>query len=147
MILILFVLFLNIFTTYRALQASKSKTTILARPSKFCEPFGSFVWADHVLFGPFWIIISLVTFLLQDVLLFSLIFAVFWVIRSGGETLYWFFQQFHPRIGNEPEKFWINKHVPGEAVWFMHQIFWQCITVIAVILSLYLSYLWILSLR
>ncbi|CAN5144621.1 hypothetical protein BH09PAT1_BH09PAT1_7830 [soil metagenome] len=143
MIVLLIVFVINIFTFIKALRASKNKKTILAKPYKICEPFGSFVWADHVLFGPFWIFVSLVTLILHDVILFFLIFAIFWVVRSGGETLYWFFQQFHPRIGNEPDKFWINKIVPGEAVWFMHQIFWQCITVISIILSLYLSFLWI----
>lgn len=144
---ILLVTLLNLITSYVAYKKSQSKMTILEKPSILCEPFGSFVWADHVLFGPFWVIVSFTAFLLQDMLLFFLIFSVFWVIRGSGETIYWFFQQFHPRVGNEPEKFWINKHVPGEAVWFMHQIFWQCVTVVALILSIYLTYLWIVSLK
>lgn len=144
--LLLLIVIINILTFIKALRASNDKKLILAKPYKICEPFGSFVWADHVLFGPFWVIVSLVTFVLHDFLLFLLVFAVFWVVRSIGETLYWFFQQFSPRVGNEPEKFWINNYVPGQAVWFMHQIFWQCITVISVVLTIFLTHLWLQSL-
>lgn len=145
--LLLIILVINVFTFLKALQASKDKKLILAKPYSICEPFGSFVWADHVLFGPFWVLISLVTFFLHDVILFGLIFAIFWVVRSLGEMLYWFFQQFSPRVGNEPEKFWINRHVPGEAVWFMHQIFWQCVAVISLIFSIFLAHAWLQELR
>ncbi len=146
MLIPLGVFLINLITFIQALRKSKKKSTILARPYKICEPFGSFVWADHVLFGPFWMLISVITLFLHDLLLFFLIYSVFWVVRSVGETLYWFFQQFSPRVGNEPEKFWINKHVPGEAVWFMHQIFWQCISVISVVLTIYTAHLWLQSL-
>lgn len=141
--LLLLVTFINLLTAAVAYRKVKSKKSILAKPYKVCEIFGSFVWADHVLFGPFWVLVSLITFLLHDVILFCLVFSLFWLIRSGGETLYWFFQQFNPRSGNEPEQFWIHRHVPGEAVWFMHQIFWQCIMVISAVLSIYLSFIWL----
>jgi hypothetical protein len=141
--LLIIILLFNAFSFVVAYQKSKSKKTILVRPYRICELFGSFVWADHILFGPFWVAVSFITFILQDILLFLLIFSIFWLVRSGGETLYWFFQQFHPRQGNEPEQFWIHKHVPGEAVWFMHQIFWQCVIVISTILTIYLSFLWL----
>jgi len=133
-------------TSFAAFFAAKDKSRILARPYKICEPMGSFVWADHVIFGPFWSIVSFVTYFLNDWKLFLLIFSAFWLIRSSGETMYWFFQQFYPRAGNEPSKFWINRYVPGEAVWFMHQIFWQCVTVFSLILTIYFSFLWITQL-
>lgn len=126
-----------------ALRKSQHKKTILARPYKPCEFYGSFVWADHVLFGPFWFLISLAVFFLNDVLLFALIYFLFWSIRSFGETIYWFIQQFSPRPGNEPELFWINRHVPGEAVWFLHQIFWQCILVLSIVLTIFFAHAWL----
>jgi hypothetical protein len=143
MIVILIIGLISIFTSISAFYAAKDKSRILARPYKICEPFGSFVWADHVIFGPFWALVSFFTYFLNDWKLFLLIFSVFWLIRSSGETMYWFFQQFHPRVGNEPSKFWINRYVPGEAVWFMHQIFWQCITVLSFILTILFGFIWI----
>ncbi len=145
-LLLIFVFLFSVLSSVKAYFACKSKSTILARPWKACEPFGSFVWADHIIIGPFWILASFFCFVLQDFTLFLLIVSVFWLIRSGGETFYWFLQQFHPRVGNEPEQFWINKHVPGEAVWFLHQIFWQCISVVALICSAFFAVSWISSL-
>lgn len=141
--LLLIILFVNLITSGIAAKKTKHKQLILTPPFKICQLFGSFVWADHMIFGPFWILISLAAFALHDFLLFMLIFTIFWLIRSLGETLYWFLQQFHPRTGNEPGKFWINKYTPGEAVWFVHQIFWQCIAVLSLIATIYLSFLWL----
>lgn len=143
MFFILIIGFISLVTSFVAFSAAKDRQRILARPYKICEPLGSFVWADHVIFGPFWTIVSFMTYFLGDWKLFLLIFSCFWLIRSSGETIYWFFQQFHPRVGNEPDKFWINKHVPGEAVWFIHQIFWQCITVLSLICTIFFTFLWI----
>lgn len=144
-IIFLLVFFFSIISSVKAYFACKDKQRILAKPWKACEPFGSFVWADHIILGPFWILISLACYLLQDMLLFMLVFSVFWLARSTGEVLYWFLQQFHPRAGNEPEQYWINRHAPGEAVWFLHQIFWQCIAVLALILTIYFAYHWVLT--
>ena len=143
--ILLIVFFAMIASTIRAYFACQDKAQILRSPWRLCEVFGSFVWADHIILGPFWALISLVCYLLQDMLLFMLIFSVFWLIRSCGEVLYWFLQQFHPRAGNEPEQYWIHRHAPGEAVWFLHQIFWQCISVFAIILTIYFAYHWILT--
>lgn len=143
--LIIAVLVFSLFSSIRAYFACQDESQILKSPWRLCEVFGSFVWADHIILGPFWMLISLACFLLQDVLLFLLIFSAFWLVRSSGEVLYWFLQQFHPRAGNEPEQYWINRHAPGEAVWFLHQIFWQCIAVLALILTIYFAYHWILT--
>ncbi len=145
-LLLIFIFLFSVLSSAKAYFSCKSKSSILAKPWKMCEPFGSFVWADHIIIGPFWILASLTCLFLQDFLLFLLIASAFWLIRSGGETLYWFLQQFHPRGGNEPEQFWINKHAPGEAVWFLHQIFWQCISVVALICTILSAVRWISSL-
>jgi hypothetical protein len=107
--------------------------------------FTGFVQADNVIFGFFWCLVCLVTLFFHDWLLFLLTVSLFWLVRSIGETLYWLFQQFIPRKGNEPEKFWSYRIVKSDAVWFMNQIYWQCITVITIISSMYLGYLWITS--
>lgn len=104
---------------------------------------GAFVWGDGVIFGPFWTIVSFITLYLNDWILFSLFVSVFWLVRSLGETFYWFNQQFSLINRNQPQ------HLPGfrffknNSVWFVHQIFWQCITVVTIISTIYLSALWI----
>jgi hypothetical protein len=105
---------------------------------------GAFVWADLVVFGAFWTLVSLLTLILSDWILFLLITSLFWLVRSAGETLYWFHQQFTPNKGNPPDKFWVNKIFKSDAVWFVHQIYWQCISVLTIVTSLYLAKLWLL---
>lgn len=119
----------------------------VGKPWVIGDIFGSFLWMDHIILGVFWSVVSSIVLLLQDWLLFLLILSFFWLVRSLGETLYWFLQQFMPRKGNEPSKFWINKLAPGEGVWFLNQLYWQCVTVITLLLSIYLSYLWLTSLN
>ena len=67
--------------------------------------FGVIAWVDAAVFGLFWIISVIVTYLLKDWYLFLLIVSVFWVVRSLGETIYWFNQQFSPKTHewNKPE--------------------------------------------
>ena len=48
---------------------------------------GVIAWGDAVVFGLFWVGVSLVTYLLHDWYLFLLIISVFWVVRSIGETI------------------------------------------------------------
>lgn len=105
--------------------------------------FTGFVRADNVVFGLFWFIISIITLLLDDWLLFLLILSTFFLVRSIGETIYWFLQQFHPREGNNPSKFWYYKFFRNDSVWFVNQIYWQCITVLTIILDIYLIKLWL----
>src|SRR5215475_6501622 len=59
-------------------------------------PLGIFVWGDAVVFGMFWFLTAAVSLLLADWTLFLLIISVFWLVRSLGETFYWFHQQFSP---------------------------------------------------
>lgn len=124
-----------------SLKRCRDTHTILRGPFFLCEFFGSFVWADQVVFSVFWVVAASISLFLHNFLLFLFIYCLFWTVRSSGEVMYWFLQQFHPRPGNEPHLFWVNKHVPGEAVWFVHQIFWQCIVVVSLLLTFYTGYL------
>lgn len=121
----------------------KTKKNSFGDTSLLYAAFGAFVYADMVVFGLFFALVGLLTILLQDFLLFLLIISVFWLIRSLGETIYWFLQQFMPRRGNQPEKFRIHKIFHNDSVWFVLQIYWQCITVLSIIATIYLANLWI----
>lgn len=107
-------------------------------------PWGIIAWGDAVIFGPFWFIVSVVALILNDWYLFLLVVSIFWVIRSLGETIYWFNQQFSKiRAGNEPEKLPWHSIFHNDSVWYIHQIVWQCATVISIIASIYFANLWL----
>lgn len=55
---------------------------------------GSFVWEDLFLLSIYFSILSGVTIYFQQIKLFLLGFVIFWLVRSLGETIYWFLQQF-----------------------------------------------------
>ena len=106
--------------------------------------YGGFVYADYLVFGAFWATAAFVINFLNDFLLFLLTFSVFWLIRSIGESLYWFLQQFSTLVHkNPPQRFLIYRIIKSDAVWFVNQIIWQCLTVIFVITTIYLGSLWI----
>lgn len=109
-------------------------------------PIGAFVWGDALILGIFWTVVTLVTFFLDDFLLFLLFYSLFWTVRSMGEILYWMNQQFSHKSLEQPEWWWSYKLVGDRAVWFINQLVWQCALVITIILSLYFSTLWVQSL-
>jgi hypothetical protein len=57
-------------------------------------PSGAFVWEDMLIFGLLHSIIALISVLAGDVQVWIVGFLVFWIVRSAGETLYFFLQQF-----------------------------------------------------
>jgi hypothetical protein len=110
----------------------------------FLLPLGIFVWADGVVFGLFWAFSSLVALLLKDWLLLLLIFSVFWLVRSLGETIYYFNQQF-ASVKRMP-----GNKLPGYGlfrdeytIWFVYQIVCQVISVVSIITTVYLFNLWL----
>lgn len=102
----------------------------------------AFFWEDEVIFGLFWTLTSAVILYLQDWILFLLILSVFWFIRALGEISYWLNQQFSTIIRNPIEKMWLYKFFKNDSVWFIMQIYWQCIAVITIILSIFLTGRW-----
>lgn len=99
---------------------------------------GSFVWADAVTFGAFFFLASIISLTFQDFILLLLIYSVFWVVRSVGESFYWFLEQFASPHKNKPETLKGYKFFPGDSIYIHYQIFWQCVSVISIIASVYL---------
>jgi hypothetical protein len=104
---------------------------------------GIFVWADAVILGLFWSLISLTCLLLNDWILFLLIISLFWVIRSLGEIIYWLNQQFSPIIRNPPKNLMGYKFFHNDSIWFVYQVFWQCAMIVSIVSSIYLTNLWL----
>lgn len=106
---------------------------------------GVFAWGDAVIFGLFWIGVSIVSLFFGNWYLFLLLLSLFWLIRSFGETIYWFNQQFSTvrMEWNKPEKLAFNSVFHNESIWYVYQIIWQCVSVVSLLLSIYFVNLWI----
>lgn len=104
---------------------------------------GAFVWGDVVVFGTFWALASLIILYTKDITLFFLILSVFWVVRSFGEMIYWFNQQFSKVVRMKPEDLWFYKYFNNDSVWFVYQIYWQCVLVVSIIATIYFANNWI----
>lgn len=115
-------------------------------------PLGIFVWGDAIIFGLFWTLTGLITLIFKDWLLFLLIFSVFWLVRSIGETIFWFNHQFTTVNRYPPKQLLGHKIFRGklieeyDAIWFVNQILMQCVTVITIITTIYFTHLWLQSL-
>jgi hypothetical protein len=108
--------------------------------------YGAFVWADAVVLATFWFLAGIVLWYLNNWQLFLLMQSIFWFIRSIGETLYWFLVQFSQKETDPPERFWLSRYFPGTSVWFINQMFWQCVTVTSLIFSIYFGHKWLAGL-
>ena len=137
--------FFNLIVFFKALHECKVKKNAFGLTPPLTL-IGAFVWADAVVFGLFWTLISLVSWWLDDWLLFLLIVSLFWVVRSVGETIYWFNPQFSTIDRNPPEKHLFYFIFQNDSVWFVHQIIWQSITVISLVASLYFGWAWLQAL-
>lgn len=95
---------------------------------------GSFVWADGIVFGAFWAIVSLAFIVVNPELnWFFLFFLIFWAVRSSGEIIYWFLNQFNPRKNQSSTFKSLNQFFKNEYVTsFIFQIWWQCVLVLCV---------------
>lgn len=104
---------------------------------------GAFVWVDAVTFGAFFLVSSIVSIILQNFILLLLIYSIFWIVRSIGESVYWLLEQFAEKHKNKPENLKGHKFFPGDSIYIHYQIFWQCICVISITFSVYFFYLFL----
>lgn len=140
-VLISFILF-SIFGFFLGLYKSyKHKAAF--EINHYFLPLGVFAYGDFVIFGPFWIIVSLFALITQSWIFFCFIYSIFWVVRSVGETIYWFNQQFSTIVHYKANAFWPYKIFQNDSVWFIYQIIMQCITVVSIIASLYFGKFWL----
>lgn len=69
---------------------------------------GAFVWEDVLIFAPAFLVMTLITLFTRDLRIGLLLFLIFWIVRSSGETLYFFLEQFFEPT-HEPHD--IRRHV------------------------------------
>lgn len=143
--LILLFGFLSLAIFFKGYYESRYKKNSYGLIGWWLMPWGIIAWGDAVIFGPFWFVVSLVAFFLQDWYLFLLVVSLFWAVRSLGETIYWFNQQFSSKVyeWNKPENLPWHKIFHNDSVWYIHQIIWQCTTVISIVASIYFANSWL----
>lgn len=139
---LLFFLLFNILIFIKGFYESKYKKNAYGK-TKSLFFIGAFVWADAVVFGLFWTIVTISIIYLKDLRLFLLIISVFWVVRGLGESIYWFNQQFSTVNRNPIKHHTLYTIFHDDSVWFVDQIIWQCITVLSIVASIYFSWLWL----
>lgn len=102
--------------------------------SKWFQPLGAFVWADLIILGPFWIMVSLLLLWTKDINLATIIFLIFWLVRAYGEVQYWIAEQFGSNKRNKPQDLWGNHFFGGgESVYFGYQVFWQMVMIVCAV--------------
>lgn len=110
---------------------------------KYFNLLGSYVWIDNTIFGLFFTVVSLVCLLFQQWVLFWLAFSIFWTVRSIGEQIYWFLEQFATPHRNPPHTLWPHRWFKGQEVWVVMQITMQCVSVVSIISTIYFINLWL----
>lgn len=140
--LVFFIGALGLFGFFKGLHESKYKKNAFGL-TRSLTILGSFVWADAVVFGLFWLFFAGVSIALDDWWLFLFGTAVFWAVRGFGETQYWIAQQFSSKNRNPVETLLFHGIFHNDSIWFVYQIFWQCVTVAALVASVYLASMWL----
>jgi len=134
----------NLVTFTLAIKRIKNGSVFEETP--YLSWLGIFVWGDAIVISPFWIICALVGLIFKNGYLFLFLGSLFWVARSLGEVIYWLNQQFSNKLRNPPEKLFLYFLLKNDSVWFVYQVFWQCMFVFAVVGSVYFGWKWIGSL-
>ncbi|HOZ03375.1 MAG TPA: hypothetical protein PKX78_02670 [Candidatus Woesebacteria bacterium] len=103
---------------------------------------GMFVWGDTLVIAPFWVLAVLVSTIVHDWILFFLIASIFWSVRSLGEMVYWLNEQFAAKKRNPPQTLMGYSLIKSEAIWFVYQVFWQCVLVFSIVSAIYFARIW-----
>lgn len=105
--------------------------------------FGAFVWEDLLIFSIFNIVASVIILNINDfryVLIFPL---VFWIVRSAGEVVYWFLQQFNqPTMYPHNQYDWNTLHaiqsvfgnISNQKFFILFQTFQQSILIFCLVM-------------
>lgn len=100
---------------------------------------GAFVWEDILVYSFLHLLFLLTTFLFHDLRIGLMMISIFWIVRSAGETLYFFLQQFHEPEG-DPHGLEIHfkkmepvlGKISMQKSYILMQIFHQSVVVLAI---------------
>lgn len=100
---------------------------------------GAFIWEDLMIFSIFFMLTALLVGAIQNIRVGLLLLASFWIVRSAGETFYFFLQQFH-RPEHTPHNIaehfaplhHLFGHISSQKCYIIMQIFWQTILAMSI---------------
>ncbi len=104
-------------------------------------PLGAFVWEDLLVFSAANVIACIFVTFIKDFRYIFIYFLSFWLIRSIGETFYWFLQQFctstmYPHDQYDWDRNSILSSLIGDLsnqkYFILNQISWQIVTVLCI---------------
>ncbi|HSW97044.1 MAG TPA: hypothetical protein VLF89_04435 [Candidatus Saccharimonadales bacterium] len=111
--------------------------------------FGAFVWEDLLVFSFFNFLVILYVLLIKDIRQGLLIFTAFWMIRSAGETLYFFMQQFTQPLHYPHDIHWhfsvmqkLFGKISNQKCFIILQVMFQIVMVLAVSILILLLQNW-----
>jgi hypothetical protein len=147
-LLFLLMLFLSLFAiSFLRIRSQSNEELVFIY--RWASPLGSFVWEDLLIFSLLHIIFISTGLLLQDFRIIALFTLVFWAVRSTGEALYWFLQQFHQPTVYPHDQYkdfklirFILGDISNQRCFIIMQIFWQCITVASLTVLILLLLNW-----
>lgn len=114
-------------------------------------PLGAFVWEDLLIFSLYNIVASLVILIIKDFRFIIVFPLAFWLIRSLGETLYWFLQQFNQPASYPHSEYDWNKggwvrsifgDLSDQKYFIIYQITWQVASVMCLVGLTYIFKNW-----
>lgn len=110
---------------------------------------GAFVWEDLLLISIYGLIGSLSALVLQQTRIGLLFYIIFWIVRSGGETMYFFLQQFFEPKHNPhylESHFGVFRRLFGKISYqqclIMMQVSFQIVLMVAIICLILLLSSW-----
>lgn len=118
----------------------RSKVTdrwFYSNPGVIAKMLTIFVKGDMLVLVPFFVLVALIGF--WSLRMMALILALFFTVRSFGEMMYWFFQQFYD-LKYRPHDFGFTK-LSNKAIYILYQVFTMCLSVLGMAAVLYLVYM------
>ena len=104
----------------------------------YINKFGVYVWGDAIVFIPFHLIVFL--FSLISLRFALLIWAIFFSIRSLGEIMFWFLQQFSDR-SYRPDDFGFCK-LDNNAIYILYQTLMTVQATVSIVAAIIIIKYW-----
>ncbi len=103
------------------------------KPTPALFPLGIYVYGDGIIVGAWWSLLTLLTLAIGSWDWWALGACCFWLIRAGGEVIYWLIEQFAATHRNNPRDLWGYRWVKDESIWFIYQLINQCFMIFALL--------------
>lgn len=146
---LVFAIFIFSFLAFFSFRKIKNSKSTFGFIYPWAWPLGAFVWEDLFVFSILGVSTSLLVYILNDIRIGYIGFLIFWIVRSLGESIYFFLQQFfqsteYPHTIEEHfkvmRKFFGD--ISDQKCYILLQVFHQSVIVLCSILLVLLFLYW-----